>query len=153
MISAHLHRLFLPRALLEKIRKEGERAYPAECCGILTGREKAGVRTVSAVSTVENRSALPLSHYEIDPKEVIRVQREAREAGAEVIGFYHSHPDHAAHWSATDLSEAHWLGCSYIITAVGRGRAADTRSFRLAGALEEDKRFEVEELRMLDDES
>ena len=57
---------------------------------------------------------------------------------------YHSHPDHPAQWSATDFAEAHWLGCSYVITAVAQGKATVTNSFLLAGATEEDKRFDQE---------
>ena len=61
-------------------------------------------------------------------------------------GFYHSHPDHPAQWSQTDFAEAHWLGCSYVITAVAQGKAAVTNSFLLAGTTEEDKRFEPERI-------
>src|SRR5947207_12613809 len=45
--------------------------------------------------------------------------------------FRSSHPDHPAKWSATDLAEAHWLGCSYVITSVDRGHAQDRKSTRL----------------------
>jgi proteasome lid subunit RPN8/RPN11 len=62
------------------------------------------------------------------------------------VGFYHSHPDHPARWSQTDLAEAHWLGCSYIITSVEAGQAAETRSFVLTGANEEEKRLEPEKI-------
>jgi proteasome lid subunit RPN8/RPN11 len=74
--------------------------------------------------------------------ELVRIEREARRQGLEIAGFYHSHPDHPAQWSATDLAEAHWLGCSYVITAVERGKAAATNSFLLDGTTEEDKHFE-----------
>ena len=60
----------------------------------------------------------------------------------EIAGFYHSHPDHAAQWSLTDLAEAHWLGCCYIITSVAKGKAGATNSFLLTGESEEEKRFE-----------
>jgi proteasome lid subunit RPN8/RPN11 len=63
-----------------------------------------------------------------------------------IAGFYHSHPDHPAQWSQTDLAEAHWLGCSYVITAVAKGRTVATNSFRLAGDTEENKRFEPEQI-------
>jgi proteasome lid subunit RPN8/RPN11 len=62
----------------------------------------------------------------------------------DIAGFYHSHPDHPAQWSQTDLAEAHWLGCSYVITAVAKGVAAQTNSFHLAGDTEENKRFKLE---------
>ena len=52
-----------------------------------------------------------------------------------------SHPDHPARWSATDLAEAHWFGCSYVITSVEKGKAAVTNSFELVGREENDKRL------------
>jgi proteasome lid subunit RPN8/RPN11 len=64
------------------------------------------------------------------------------------VGFYHSHPDHPAKWSQTDLTEAHWIGCSYVITSVEKSKAAITNSFLLTGIMEEDKRFEDEEVRV-----
>jgi proteasome lid subunit RPN8/RPN11 len=54
---------------------------------------------------------------------------------------YHSHPDHPARWSPTDLAEAHWFGCSYVITSVDKGKAAITNSFELAGTEESDKQL------------
>ena len=66
------------------------------------------------------------------------------------MGFYHSHPDHPALWSPTDLAEAHWLGSSYVITSVAGGAAAETRSFDLAGSGEEDKDFQPEDIRLTD---
>ena len=62
----------------------------------------------------------------------------------EIVGFYHSHPDHPAQWSPTDFAEAHWINCSYVITAVERGKAAITNSFLLLGTTEDDKKFHDE---------
>jgi proteasome lid subunit RPN8/RPN11 len=70
------------------------------------------------------------------------MERDARGRGLEIAGFYHSHPDHPAKWSARDFAEAHWIGCAYVITEVARGRAEATHAFLLAGNTEEDKRFE-----------
>ncbi len=78
----------------------------------------------------------------------MRIQRQGRERGLDIVGFYHSHPDHPARWSQTDLAEAHWIGCSYVITAVEKGKAAQTNAFLLAGMTEEDKRFTDEEVRV-----
>jgi proteasome lid subunit RPN8/RPN11 len=89
--------------------------------------------------------------YEIDPRELLRIQRDARENGQEIVGFYHSHPDHPATWSQTDLQEAHWIGCSYVIVSVPEGVSAEVRSFRLRGKVEEDKRFEEEEMEVVDE--
>src|SRR5881296_3033203 len=86
------------------------------------------------------------NRYNIDPKDLIRIQREGRERGEDIIGFYHSHPDHPARWSPTDLAEAHWFGCSYVITSVQKGKAAITNSFELTGNEETGKKFVDENL-------
>ncbi len=126
------------------LRRHGEVAYPEESCGILLGRFLGeDRRAISAIPCVNARRDSPHNRYAIDPKDLIRVHREAREQGVEIVGFYHSHPDHPAQWSSTDLADAHWLGCSYVITRVERGQAAETRSFQLTGS-EEEKRFEEE---------
>ena len=82
------------------------------------------------------------NRYQISPAELVKIERESRKQGLSIAGFYPSHPDHPAQWSQTDLDEAHWLGCSYLIAAVAKGNAAATNSFRLAGDTEEDKRLE-----------
>jgi proteasome lid subunit RPN8/RPN11 len=84
------------------------------------------------------------NRYQIAPAELVKIEREARQQGLSIAGFYHSHPDHPAQWSQTDFAEAHWLGCSYVITAVAQGRATVTNSFLLTGATEETKQFETE---------
>ena len=81
--------------------------------------------------------------------ELIRIQRQARGAGLDIVGFYHSHPDHPAQWSPTDHAEAHWLGCSYVITRVAKGRAEDSNSFLLSGTSEEDKQFKDEPIEIM----
>jgi proteasome lid subunit RPN8/RPN11 len=81
---------------------------------------------------------------------LVRIEREARRQGLDVAGFYHSHPDHPAQWSHTDFAEAHWLGCSYVITEVAHGKAIVTNSFSLTGLTEETKQF-VQESILLED--
>jgi proteasome lid subunit RPN8/RPN11 len=83
---------------------------------------------------------------------LVKIEREARRQGLGIAGFYHSHPDHPAHWSLTDLAEAHWLGCCYMITAVAKGKATVTNSFLLTGSTEEEKRFEQETI-LVDEQS
>jgi proteasome lid subunit RPN8/RPN11 len=90
------------------------------------------------------------NRYQIAPAELVKIEREARSKGLSIGGFYHSHPDHPAQWSPTDIAEAHWLGCSYVITAVAQGKAAITNSFLLAGVTEEDKRFENESIEVIE---
>lgn len=132
----------------ESIRRHGQETYPHECCGVLLGRfDQDGVRIVSAAARCGNtRTDSPQNRYNIDPRELVRIQREGRERGEDIIGFYHSHPDHPAYWSQTDLAEAHWIGCSYVITSVERGKPAITNSFELTGSDEADKRFLEETL-------
>ncbi len=125
------------------LRRHGEETYPHECCGVLLGRfEDDGSKAVSRVVRCANtRADSPHNRYHIDPRELIRIQREGRERGEDIVGFYHSHPDHPAQWSTTDLAEAHWFGCSYVITSVERAIAAITNSFELTGSDETDKKF------------
>ena len=120
------------------LRAHAEEAYPNECCGVLLGRFGDSENTVAGVVACANaRQDSPHNRYAIAPLDLIRIQRDARNQGLEIIGFYHSHPDHPAQWSSTDLAEAHWLGCSYLIAHVANGKATDTRSFRLLGAPEQ----------------
>ncbi len=139
--------LVISREDWREIRRHGEETYPHECCGVLLGHMEDGRNVVKATARCGNtRDDSPKNRYNIDPRELVRVQREGRERGYDIVGFYHSHPDHPAKWSATDLAEAHWIGCSYVITSVEQGKAAITNSFLLAGVVEEDKRFEDEEV-------
>ena len=127
------------------IRKHGEETYPHECCGILLGREEEGDnRIVEAIRAGNTRTDSAHNRYHIAPQDLVRAQREGRAKGLDIIGFYHSHPDHPAMWSQTDLAEAHWMSCSYVITAVEKGVAQQTNSFLLMGTSEEDKRLEAE---------
>ena len=100
-----------------------------------------GSKRVAAVVRCGNAHDDPSrSWYQIDPRDLVRIQREASGRGEDVIGFYHSHPDDAARWSSSDLEEAHWTGCSYVITSVQQGKAAETNSFELTGD-DSSKRF------------
>jgi proteasome lid subunit RPN8/RPN11 len=139
--------LKLTAVQLDQIRHHGEATYPHECCGVFTGELLPdGLKTVRAVVQCGNTHNDPTrSWYQIDPRELVRIQREAYERGEDVIGFYHSHPDDAAQWSASDLAEAHWTGCSYVITSVEQGKAVQTNSFELAGD-EASKRLEDEKI-------
>ena len=143
--------LQLPESVYRQIRRHGEEAYPHECCGVLLGAVSGLLKSVTQAVPVNNASVgNTRNHYQIHPRDLVRIEQGAREAGAEILGFYHSHPDHPAHWSPTDLAEAHWLGCSYLITAIAEGAATETRSFHLAGSGEEDKRFDPEEIRIVE---
>jgi proteasome lid subunit RPN8/RPN11 len=134
----------------DALRQHGEETYPHECCGVLLGRfEDDGTRTVTSTARAGNtRTDSAHNRYNIDPRELVRIQREARDRGEDILGFYHSHPDHPARWSSTDLAEAHWFGCSYVITSVEKGTAAATNSFELTGTDEADKRLQDETIKI-----
>jgi len=134
----------------ETLRVHGEQTYPHECCGVLLGKSVDGTNIVHELRAAGNtRTDSAHNRYNIDPVELIRIQRQARALSLDIVGFYHSHPDHPAQWSATDIAEAHWLGCSYIITRVANGKADVTNSFLLRGASEEDKSFEDEPIEIM----
>jgi proteasome lid subunit RPN8/RPN11 len=131
----------------EALRAHGEETYPQECCGVLLGKSEADGNHVRALVRAGNtRTDSAHNRYNIAPVELIRIQRQAREKGLDIVGFYHSHPDHPPQWSTTDFAEAHWLGCSYVITAVEKGTAKVTNSFLLTGTDEDNKQFQDESI-------
>jgi proteasome lid subunit RPN8/RPN11 len=143
--------LRLPLAVYETLRAHAEEAFPNECCGALLGcpiqqgwQVDVLIRATNALSEVQH------DRYEIAPTEMVKIARQARDGGLEIAGFYHSHPGHPAQWSATDLEEAHWLGCVYVITEVIDGKATLTSAYLLAGMSEEDKHFEPQTIQVDD---
>lgn len=131
------------------LRRHGEETYPLECCGVLLGRVSTDgqTRTVErAVRCTNQNTERGHDRYVIDPRDLVRIQREGRAAGLDIVGFYHSHPDWPARWSQTDFAEAHWLGCSYVITRTEKTGAKDSNAFVLLGTSEDDKHFEPEPL-------
>lgn len=121
--------LRVPGMLLEEIRKHGERAYPAECCGVLAGRASSPKEVVRLVPVANRRTDDP-HRYLISPDDLRRITAELGRSGLDVLGFYHSHPDHPAVPSAFDVDHA-WPWYSYIIVAVTRGRAGEISSWEL----------------------
>jgi proteasome lid subunit RPN8/RPN11 len=134
----------------EALRAHGEETYPNECCGVLLGKNVAGEgnHVQQLVRAGNTRTDSAHNRYNIAPQELVKIQRQARGLGLDIVGFYHSHPDHPAQWSPTDFAEAHWLGCSYIITSVEHGKAVTTNSFLLTGTAEDDKKFEDEAIQI-----
>ena len=151
--------LRLSHADYQSLRAHGEQTYPHECCGVLLGRSfhesnEGDTNVVHQIVQAGNtRTDSAHNRYNIAPGELIKIQRQARGLGLDIVGFYHSHPDHPAQWSATDIAEAHWLGCSYVITRVAKGKADITNSFLLRGSSEEDKGFEDEPIEIMISES
>ena len=141
----------MSKTVFDSIRSHGEETYPHECCGVLLGRSTPEGWTVAAAVRAGNtRTDSAHNRYQIAPVELVKIQREAHRQGLDIAGFYHSHPDHPARWSATDFAEAHWIGCSYVITEVVHGNARTTNSFLLDGTTEENKRFEPETIAIAD---
>lgn len=150
-LGGDVRTLRITGAVYDSIRAHGEETYPHECCGALIGNSSdEGWRIEEAIRASNTRTDSAHNRYSIAPLEIVRIEREARWQGLEIAGFYHSHPDHPAQWSATDFAEAHWLGCSYVITEIIEGKAAITNSFFLTGSTEEEKQF-LEEKILVDD--
>ncbi|GIW70679.1 MAG: hypothetical protein KatS3mg102_0221 [Planctomycetota bacterium] len=117
------------RAIIE----HAEEGYPAEVCGLLLGRQAEQGCTVECALRARNlEPARARERYELDPRDYLRADEQARAQGLEIVGVYHSHPDHPARPSATDRERA-WEGWRYLIVAVAAGRAQQVRAWRLAG--------------------
>lgn len=113
---------------------------PEEACGILVGRREGGEPVVLLAAACRN--AYPgdrRKHFLIDPEQQIEVQRAAREAGLEILGFYHSHHNGSAQFSEEDRRQAHPY-VSNVILALREGALAEVRSWRIGagGAAEEE---------------
>jgi proteasome lid subunit RPN8/RPN11 len=121
--------LRMRETVLSEIRRQGELAYPAECCGVLAGRPSE-FKEVVRVLPVANRRTDDPHRYLISPDDLRQAGTELRRSGLEVLGFYHSHPDHLARPSAFDTEHA-WPWYSYIIVRVDGGRAAEVTSWQL----------------------
>ena len=116
--------------------KKPTRTNAVACC---SGRWMTTDPLVTSTARCGNtRTDSPQNRYHIDPKELVRIQREGRARREDIIGFYHSHPDHPAQWSPTDLAEAHWFGCSYVITRWPKAKRTD-QLLRANGNRENDK--------------
>lgn len=146
---------------LESIHAHGEREYPNECCGMLLGRADGDSKEVLEVVPLRNlrhdsaraQDLLPLddpgreserNRFLIDPLDQLRVEKDARSRGLDVLGYYHSHPDHPARPSNYDREHA-WPWYSYIILSVERGRAGEMTSWVLS---EDRARFDPEPLNL-----
>jgi proteasome lid subunit RPN8/RPN11 len=117
----------ISRAAFEAIQAHGAEGYPNEVCGILVGPSRAQTATDAkrARNIIVERSH---DRYEIDPRDHIRIQREADSAGLDIVGYYHTHPDHPAQASRFDTERA-WAGYVYVIVSVQKGSPADANAF------------------------
>ncbi len=123
--------LVLPAALRSALEEHARAGFPLETCGLLIGRARAERIEVEAVRKLRNvQVERARERYELDPVEHLAVEDEAAALGLEVVGAWHSHPDHPARPSETDRARA-WEGWSYVILAVTAAGVVDLRSWRL----------------------
>ncbi|MGZ6989115.1 MAG: Mov34/MPN/PAD-1 family protein [Thermoanaerobaculia bacterium] len=127
-------------ALLEEIARAASAAYPFEGCGALLG-ETGHARVMLPLPNTELDR--PRVRFEVSPKDYLRVEREAEERGLLLLGFWHSHPDHPARPSATDLSCA-WVGLLTVIVSVQKGRAQNIGAWEIRAPDLPFERVEIE---------
>jgi proteasome lid subunit RPN8/RPN11 len=114
-------RLAVTSAVDQAIRRHGQDTYPHECCGALVGRGDQVIDVVALPNTTEEG---PRRRFLVRPSDYREAEQRAGELGAELLGFYHSHPDHPARPSQYDLDHA-WPTFAYVIVAVAEGAAGD----------------------------
>ncbi len=123
--------LYLPEAARSQLEHMVRAGYPLETCGLLVGQTRDGGSQVSQVTQARNlNEARAHDRYELDPGDFLLTDERARANGLEIVGVWHSHPDHPARPSETDRAAA-WEGWSYVIVSVTRDGIADVRAWRL----------------------
>ena len=126
-------KILLSEEVRAQIRAHGAETYPQECCGALLGHDGETGREVTALFPVVNRSEdSPRNRFSVTAEDVLIVERAAGEKGREVVGWYHSHPDHPPRPSEYDREYA-WPWYSYIIVSVEKGTPKEMSSWQLAG--------------------
>jgi proteasome lid subunit RPN8/RPN11 len=131
--------LTLNGGVADAIRGHGAETYPNECCGALIGRDGHVTSTFALPNTTEEG---PRRRFLVRPDDYREAEKQARDAGGDLLGFYHSHPDHPARPSQYDLDHA-WPFFSYIIVSVRAGAPEDMTSWRLR---EDRSTFDQEDL-------
>lgn len=115
--------------LLDTIREHGRQSYGDEACGVMFGKFRNGSKEVSSVQPLDNsRDGERYRRFLITPQDYQRAEREASARGLDLVGFYHSHPNHPAYPSTYDLEHA-WPLFSYLIVSVREGEPKEVRSF------------------------
>jgi proteasome lid subunit RPN8/RPN11 len=133
--------LLLSPDLARALESRGEAAYPEEGAGLILGHVDGERRQATQLLPLPNRSpeASRQRRYSLDARDLMQAEDEAERLGLEILGVYHSHPDHPARPSETDLELALPWYC-YVITSVERGRAGESAAWRLA---DDHTRFEA----------
>ncbi|MFZ0886321.1 MAG: M67 family metallopeptidase [Candidatus Acidiferrales bacterium] len=123
--------LKITEPLAGRIRAHGVETYPHECCGAILGRDGEAAREVLDLMPLANRrDDSPRNRFEVTSEDVRLAEKTARAQNLELIGWYHSHPDHPARPSEYDRDHA-WPWYSYIIISVQSGQPRDMNSWRL----------------------
>ena len=136
--------LRITNSLLSEVYVHCESGYPHECCGLLIGTMGEG-KTVHAVRRCNNLNMeRARDRYDLDPRDMLKVQREFEDSPWDILGIYHSHPDHPSRPSQTDTDRA-WAGYSYAIISVRNGKAASIQSWVLNES-DGGRRFDEEQL-------
>lgn len=126
--------LRLGQSLLDEIDAHGVESYPYEGCGLLLGAVENGANVVASLFPVANRWGVEeekRERFHISPKDMLAAELAAAGEGLDVIGIFHSHPDHPPIASARDLAWAAWPGYSYLITEVRKRKPGQSRSWQL----------------------
>src|SRR5262249_33019098 len=125
----------LTPGVIDAIRQHASAAYPYECCGALIGSSNEGgaVEVVDARQLENVTDEGPRRRFRVSSADYRQSEAHARQVGADLVGFYHSHPDHPAEPSQYDLDHA-WPNFSYVIVSVRAGSPADLRSWRVRPA-------------------
>ena len=127
-----MNTVYLPAPVRAQLESWAEAGYPLETCGVLLGHQQDGhVHITRAVTARNSKTERAHDRYELDAEDFLAADQAAQSAGLEIIGIWHSHPDHPARPSETDRICA-WHGWSYVILSLHQGRTADLRSWRLA---------------------
>lgn len=125
--------IHLPRTLRSSLTAWASAGYPAEVCGTLIGSKTESTVRIDDVTLARNLNhARAQDRYELDPEDFLRSDMRARGLGLDIVGIWHTHPDHPARPSATDRDGA-WDEWVYLILSVKAGKVADTRAWRLDG--------------------
>lgn len=124
--------LYLSDDVERRIRAHGVETYPHECCGALLGADREGGREVlDLFPLVNRREDSPRNRFSITPDDFRAAERTARERSLDLVGWYHSHPDHPALPSEYDREHA-WPWYSYVIVSVVGREPKQMLSWRLS---------------------
>jgi proteasome lid subunit RPN8/RPN11 len=135
--------LRIPQAALDEIQAHMEATYPHECCGLIIGALEGAARVAATSRRCRNlNTERAQDRYELDPKDMLAAQQELDGGPWDIIGIYHSHPDHPSRPSQTDLNHA-WPGWSYMIGSVATGSVENIQSWELNSSGE---RFDEESM-------